>query len=77
MSRVLEAVINHETGLAALSGCPMCKGQNMLILDVLQITAAGKRWQWREWGAGANYCPCSWPEGRQETAPAPTHGRRE
>lgn len=63
-----EDVINHETGLAALSGCRICQGHNMLILDALQVPAADKLWQWRGWGAGANYCPCSWPEGRAEAS---------
>lgn len=64
-SKLTEAVINHHSGMAAQGDCRLCRGSNLFILDVMQVTAARQRWQWAELGAGANYCPCSWPEAVQ------------
>jgi hypothetical protein len=42
--------------------CPVCSKSSMgirgcLVLDVLQVPAARRRWQWADLGPGANDCP--------------------
>lgn len=57
-------VVNQRTGLAALPKCRLCHGRNNMTLDATQVGAARRRWQWADLDAGANYCPCSYEEGR-------------